>query len=81
MILQIPYNEIGIGIAVLLGVWAFLVAETVKERAVIAGIPVIVFLIRVVFPSPAGILISLFGWILYGLGCLVYLRYKGVGIR
>jgi predicted tellurium resistance membrane protein TerC len=81
MVPQIPYSGIGIGIAVIFGVWAFLVAETGKERAVIAGIPVVVFLTRIIFPSLAGQLISLIGWVLYGLGCIIYLRYNGMVIR
>jgi len=81
MIPQIPYQEIGLGVAVLVGIWAFLVAETVEERAVIAGIPLVVFLLPVVFRSPTGRLISTVGWTIYGVGCIVYLRYKGVGIR
>lgn len=78
---MIPYAAIGIGIAVIFGVWAFIVADTVKERVVIAGIPIVVFLIRLVFPGPAGQLVFLIGWMLYGLGCIVYLRYSGLEIR
>jgi hypothetical protein len=81
MVPQIPYSSIGIGIAVIFGVWAFIVAETVKERAIIAGIPVIVFLIPVIIPSPVGRLISMIGWMMYGLGCIIYLRYNGMEIR
>ena len=78
---MIPYAAIGIGIAVLLGAWAFLMAETIKERAVILGIPFVIFLIPIVIRSSAGRLISLVGFAIYGLGCLIYLRYQGVGIR
>ena len=81
MVPQIPYTAIGMGVAILLGVWAFVVAETGKERAVIVGIPVVVFLIRLIFPSPAGRLISLVGWMVYGIGCIIYLRYNGIAIR
>jgi len=81
MVPQIPYTEIGIGIAIILGVWAFSVAEDDRERAVLAGIPVVVFLIRLIFPSPAGRLISLLGWMLYGIGCIIYLRYNGIAVR
>jgi len=81
MVPQIPYAGIGIGIAVIFGVWAFFVAETLKERAIIAGIPVVIFLIRILLPSLAGELISLIGWILYGIGCIIYLRYNGMEIR
>lgn len=78
---MIPYTAIGLGISVIFGVWAFIVAETIEERAVIAGIPVIVFLIPVIIPSSVGRLISMIGWMMYGLGCIIYLRYNGVGIR
>ena len=78
---RLPYAAIGIGIAVILGVWAFLVADAAKERAVIAGIPALVFLAGAMFPSFTGRAISLISWILYGLGCIVYLRYNGIGIR
>ena len=81
MVPQIPYTEIGIGVAIILGIWAFLVAETDRERIVIAGIPVVVFLIRLIFPSPVGRLISLVGWMVYGIGCIIYLRYKGIAVR
>lgn len=81
MIPQIPYSAIGLGVAVIFGVWAFMVAETVKERGIIAGIPAIVFLIPVVFPSRIGRLISLVGWMLYGVGCIIYLRLNGMQVR
>jgi hypothetical protein len=81
MVPQIPYSAIGIGIAVIFGVWAFIVAETVKERAVIAGFAVLVFLGGAIFRSPAGQLIALLGWIVYGVGCIIFLRLNGVGVR
>jgi hypothetical protein len=78
---QIPYTAIGMWVAVLLGVWAFFVAENDRDRAVIVGFPVIVLLIRLIFPSPAGRLVSLIGWMLYGLGCIIYLRLNGIAVR
>ncbi|MGB8958487.1 MAG: hypothetical protein WCC00_05695 [Candidatus Aminicenantales bacterium] len=78
---MIPYSAIGIGIAVIFGVWAFIVAETVKERAVIAGTALLVFLIGSIFRSRAGQLITLIGWVVYGVGCIVYLRINGMEIR
>jgi hypothetical protein len=81
MVPQIPYAAIGIGIAVIFGVWAFIVAETTKERAVIAGIAILVFLVGAIFRSRAGQLIALIGWMLYGIGCIIYLRLNGVGVR
>lgn len=81
MIPQIPYTAIGIGIAVIFGVWAFVVAETVKERAVIAGAAILIFLVGAVLRSPAGRLIALLGWVVYGAGCIIFLRLNGMGIR
>jgi hypothetical protein len=79
--IQIPYAAIGIGVAVLFGVWAFLVAETVKARAVIAGAAAVVFLVGALFPTPAGRLISLLAWMIYGIGCIIFLKYNGLEIR
>jgi hypothetical protein len=81
MIPQIPYTAIGIGVAVILGMWAFAVAETGRARAGIAGLLVVIFFIRLVFPTPAGRLISLLGWMLYGIGCIIFLRLNGIAIR
>jgi len=81
MIPQIPYAAIGIGIAVLFGIWAFVVAETARERTVIAGAAILVFLAGVILRSRTGRLVGLVGWIVYGIGCIIYLRLKGLEIR
>jgi hypothetical protein len=78
---MIPYSAVGIGIAVIFGVWAFVVSDTVKERAVIAGVALLVFLVGSIFRSRAGQLVALIGWVVYGVGCIVYLRINGMGIR
>lgn len=81
MIPQIPYSAIGIGIAVIFGVWAFVVAESAKERAVIAGAAALIFLVGAMFRSAAGQLIALIGWIVYGIGCFIFLRLNGMMVR
>jgi hypothetical protein len=81
MVPQIPYSAIGIGIAVIFGVWAFVVAETVKERAVIAGGAVLILIVGAVLRSRTGQLIPLVGWIVYGIGCIIFLRLNGMEIR
>ena len=78
---QIPYSAIGIGIAVIFGVWAFVVAETVKERAVIAGSAVLILIVGAMFRSRTGQVISLTCWIVYGIGCIIFLRLNGMEIR
>lgn len=81
MVPQLPYAAIGVGIAVLLGIWAFLVAETIKQRAVIAGLAVLIFLFGALLRSVTGQVLSLAGWVVYGIGCLIFLRLNGVGVR
>jgi len=81
MVPQIPYSAIGIGIAVIFGIWAFIVAETAKERSVIAGIAILIFFVGAILRSRAGQVISLIGWVLYGIGCIIYLRFNGMEIR
>lgn len=78
---QIPYTAIGMGIAILLGIWAFFIAESDRDKAVIVGIPVVLLLVRLIIPSPAGRLVSLIGWMVYGLGCIIYLRLNGIAVR
>ena len=77
----IPYAAVGIGIAVLFGVWSFIVAETARARAVIAGVPIAIFLVRAVLPPAAGGLVALFLWVIYGIGCIIFLRLNGLDIR
>ena len=31
--------------------------------------------------SPAGRLVSLIGWMTYGVGCIIFLRYRGIAVR
>lgn len=81
MVPQIPYSAIGIGVAVIFGVWAFVVAETAKERVVIAGAAALIFLVGAMFRSVAGQIIALIGWIVYGIGCVIFLRLNGMMVR
>jgi hypothetical protein len=78
---QIPYAAIGLGLALFVGVWAFVVAEAEEDKAVILIAAAIAFGLRFVFPSRTGRLVSLVACMIYGIGCLVYLRLNGVGIR
>ena len=77
----IPYHLIGIGIGFLLGIWAFIVAETAKERVFISIIMIIIFFLPVVWHDPASKLISSIGWVVFGIGCYIFIKWQGVGIR
>ena len=77
----IPYQLIGIGIGLLLGVWAFLVAETVKARIYIAASMLVIFFLPVVWRGSASTFISFLGWIIFGIGCYFFLKMQGIGLR
>jgi hypothetical protein len=81
MSLQIPYAAIGTGIVLLLGVWAFVVAETALARVLIAAIPTAILLVRWLFRPVPGRLVSFVALMLYGVGLVVFLRLSGVRVR
>ena len=76
----IPYQAIGIGLGFLLGIWAFIVADSVKERVFIGSAMAAIFLLPVVWQSAAAGLISFICWIVFGVGCYILLKYRGVGV-
>ncbi len=76
----IPYQAIGIGVGLLLGIWAFLQAESVKGRVFIASAMAAIFLLPAVWPSEAAGLVSFICWIVFGVGCYIFLKYRGVGV-
>ena len=77
----IPYQAIGIGIGFILGIWAFILAETAKGRAFISITMILIFFLPVVWRHPASGLISFIGWIVFGMGCFIFIKWRGVGIR
>ncbi len=77
----IPYGLIGLGIAVLVGIWAAVVAETDRERLTIVGIMAGLFLLRFFPLGRPGVFIQAIGWTLFGIGAILFLKWKGVGIR
>jgi hypothetical protein len=76
----IPYQSIGIGIGLLLGIWAFIIAETPKGRTFILITMLLLFLLPVVWRHPTSGLISFIGWVVFGMGCFISIKWSGVGI-
>jgi hypothetical protein len=76
-----PYGIIGLGIAFLLGVWAAIMAETTEGRIAFITVMVVLFLFPSLWPGRTGSLIGGIGWILFGLYCVIFLKWKGLGIR
>ncbi len=77
----IPYQTIGIGLAFLLGVWAFIVADSFKGRIFIAAAMAFIFFLPVLWRNAASRMISFIGWIVFGAGCVIFLKLRGVDIR
>jgi len=76
----IPYQAIGIGLGFLLGIWAFIVADSVKGRVFIAATMMAIFFLPVVWQSGAARLVSFIFWMVFALGCYIFLKYRGVGV-
>jgi hypothetical protein len=76
----IPYQAIGLGLGFLLGIWAFIEADSVKGRVFIAAAMAAIFFLPVLWRSTASSIISFICWIVFGLGCYIFLKYRGVGV-
>ena len=76
----IPYQAIGIGLGFMLGIWALLQADTVRGRVFIVSAMAAIFLLPIVWQSAAAQMLSFVCWVIFGFGCYVFLKYRGVGI-
>jgi len=78
--LGIPYQAIGIGLGLLLGIWVFIEADTAGGRVFIASTMIVIFLLPVVWRTGAASLISFICWIVFGAGCYIFLKLRGAGV-
>jgi energy-coupling factor transporter transmembrane protein EcfT len=72
---QIPYDEIGLVIALAFMVMAFR-ESGLAGRIVIAGVLLMSFVLPAVFPSMALSVICKIGRLLFGAGCFIFWRYR-----
>jgi hypothetical protein len=79
--IQIPYGAIGVGIGLILGVWALVEAESAGGRVLIAALMVAIFFLPVIWRGPGGQIVRLVGWVLFGIGCYIFIKVRGVPIR
>jgi hypothetical protein len=77
----IPYGAIAIGIALLLGVWAVIEAETTTGRVLIISVLIVLFILPALWRGAAGRLAQIVGSAVFGIGCYIFIKLKGVGIR
>lgn len=78
---MIPYQLIGTVVCVFLGIWAFIIAESEGGRVFIVAAVLVLFLLPRVIHSPSLNWIAFLGKFLFGIGCYLYLRWRGVSIR
>jgi hypothetical protein len=76
MIIQIPYQLIGEIIALTLFILAFIEAE-IKGRIFLVSVFVLLFLLPWLFPSRIMSLLSLITKLAVGMGCYIFLKYRG----
>jgi hypothetical protein len=76
----IPYQAIGIGLGFLLGIWAFVEADSVGGRVFVGAAMAAIFFLPVVWRSAAAGIVSFVCWMIFGLGCYIFLKYRGVGV-
>ena len=73
--IQLPYADIGLLVAIVLMVLAFL-ESALKGRIVIVVVLVISFILPIVFPSSIISVICSVGRLLFAVGCFIFLRYR-----
>jgi len=77
---MLPYGAIGVGIGVVLGVWALVEAETAGGRILIAALMIAIFFLPVIWRGLAGQIARLIAWIVFGAGCYVFIKLREVPI-
>jgi hypothetical protein len=73
--IQIPYAEIGTGIALILVIWGILASEGMA-RLIILALALPLFLLPMFISSAAPRLICFVGRLLLGIGCYIYIKYQ-----
>ena len=77
----LPYEAIGIGVGVILGVWALLQAETAAGRVLVIALMIAIFFLPVVWSGRGGHIARLIAWMLFGIGCYIFIKVRGVPLR
>jgi len=71
----IPYGLIGNIIAVAIAIYAFSMAEN-KGRVIIATVMISLFVLPRLSPSTAFSIICFAGRMVFGIGCLLYIKWQ-----
>jgi len=75
MFFQLPYAEIGTGIALILVIWGIYDSEG-KARLIILALALPLFLLPLFVSSAVPRLICFVGRLLLGIGCYIYIKYQ-----
>ncbi len=77
----VPYAAIGICVALVFGIWALIEAESNRGRIFVVVCLIIFLLLPVFWRTGAGRLAQLVGGMIFGIGCYIFIRWRGYGIR
>jgi len=74
--MSIPYSTIIIGIALFLGILAFIESEA-RGRIFLATVMILLLILPFIFPKSLIRLLCIFGWFALGIGSYLYLKWHG----
>mgnify|MGYP005623551095 CR=1 FL=1 len=69
------YRLLALVLGVLLGIWAFIIAETIKERLIILILMLFIFFLPKLLPLRLSF-ISFGAWLLFGMGCYLFIKWQ-----
>ncbi len=75
------YGVFCVGLGLFFGIWACIEAESVIGRIFIATTMICIFFLPVIWRRLAAYSLSYIAWALFGIGCYIFIKVRGVGIR
>ncbi len=75
------YGVICVGLGLFFGIWACIEAESVKGRVFIVTTMVCIFFLPVVWRRSTAFSLSYIAWAIFGIGCYIFIKLRGIGIR
>ncbi len=75
------YGVFCVGLGLFFGIWACIEAESVKGRIFIITTMLCIFFLPVIWHRLAAYSLSYIAWAILGIGCYIFIKLRGVGIR
>jgi len=70
---------IGYGFGIVIGLLLLIGAETIKGRLFLGSVMAVLFLMPVIWQSRTSSLFSFLGWIVLGIGGLIFFKWRTAG--